>query len=389
MSGSADREGAPPGGEGATATVRTLERRDGPALRGLAEACPVEADFTLLFDRGADVWAWPELVFERWRYAGAEREGRLVGAALAATNTGRVHGGVGPWFYLGDVRVHPEARGQGLVSRLVDHLVDGAWEDVSEGFGIVKRENRAGEGAADLLCEHPRFEGSRVATLDVALLPVLGGFRGPRGVEVRRGGPADAGAITALLDELGAGRRFAPVLEEAAMAGTLAGAGPGSAGGRAAGAAGGGGAAGWWVAERRGQVVGALRVLDLDAVHGQRVLRYSARALPLRAALALLRLARPGLAPLPAPGGRLRVLTTGMVLAGEPGVLRALLGAALGAAYGTGVHLISVPFVGEDPLRPALDGLPHQSFPSTLFHSRRRGARIPAAGRPWVELAWI
>lgn len=355
--------------------LRTLGPEDGPRLAALAEACPIEADFTLVFDRGPDFFRWPALVFDRWRYAGAEVDGRLVGACLAATRAGRGSAGFGPWFYLGDVRVHPEARGRGLVARMVDHLVDRAWDDVHEGFGIVKRGNRAGEGAAGLLCDHPRFEGSPVAALDVVLLPVLGGFGGERGVEVRPATAADAPAIAACLGEHGEGRRFAPVPEAAEVRRLFAlpGLGPEA----------------WRLAERGGRVVGALAAWDLDGVHGQRVLRYSPRAWPLRAGLGLLRRLRPGLAPLPEPGGRLRVLTTTHVAAGEPGVLRALLGAVVGGAVGRGIHLVAVPFVGEDPLRPAVRGLVHQSFPSTVFHSRRRGAGIAPAERPWVDLAWV
>jgi hypothetical protein len=40
-------------------------------LKQINQACPIEADFSLVFERGDDFFQWPELIYDHFRYIGA------------------------------------------------------------------------------------------------------------------------------------------------------------------------------------------------------------------------------------------------------------------------------------------------------------------------------
>lgn len=348
--------------------LRVLGRADGPALAALHAACPIDAGVRFAFDRGDDSFAWPDAVFDRYRYVGAFDGGTLVGSGLLGGRDGWTGEAVRPWFYAGDARVHPDHRGRGIIASIAAALEADLWAEVDHGVGIVKRGNRAGERFAASLARSGRFSLYDDGRLLVALIPVLRGWRGDPAVAVESS--PDPGEVAAVL--AGSARRgLARPLDAAGVVAWAA--RPGVR---------------WWLARRHGRPVGALATWEMRAVRGRRVLRYSPAGAALRAVTRAIALLRPGVAALPPAGGALVSWTATSVVAPEPGVLRALLGAAAAAALGQGVHLLECAFRAGEPGVEALRGIPCQWFDSQVYGAVRRG-RSPIPGPLSIDGAWI
>jgi hypothetical protein len=99
-------------------------------------------------------------------------------------------------------------------------------------------------------------------------------------------------------------------------------------------------------------------------------------------------------APLPAPGEAFRTLTTTRVAIArdDPDVLADLLRAVHDDALGRGYHMIHVGFVGDDPLRRAVERFRVQRFVSDITLLEWADAPAITAeerARPFVDLRWI
>ena len=135
--------------------IRELSRELGPEQIELNRACPIAGGFTFVFDRAPDFFAWPDAVFDRYRYLGAFRGERLIGYACCGVAHGFTGAGVTPYFYATDMRVHPAARGAGLAMRLTIEHLETLPEDCPIGIFLIKEGNRGGE---ELMTFQGRFK---------------------------------------------------------------------------------------------------------------------------------------------------------------------------------------------------------------------------------------
>ncbi|MCB9698780.1 MAG: hypothetical protein H6738_18510 [Alphaproteobacteria bacterium] len=352
-------------------TTRELGPADADAMLRVDERCVVDGQLTLRFDRGEDWFRWPSLCFDRVLHVGAEHDGELVGYGLIGGFEGRVGAGRGRCFYTGDARVLPAWRRARVIDRVVSEGIDRLWPDTHDGYGIVMVGNTAGERMAASVGARPAFPGVPAGVLEAAVIPVIRRWRRPAGVDVRAATEADAPACARLYAELLADRPFAPVptAEEVVVWMRLPG-------------------LDLWLATEGTRARGVLGTWDLTNARAYRVLRYAGVGRVLKAAIGLASRVVPGLSPLPAPGGLFRMLTTTRVAAASPTVLRALLAAAVDRALDGRFHATNVALVGDDPLRPALRGVPRQVVRSTV-HRFHRGSPPPRTERPYVDLSHV
>jgi hypothetical protein len=354
--------------------ARVLGPDDAPALARVDRACVIEADLALRFDRGEDFFAWPRICFDRHVYMGVEVDGEIVGYGMVGSFRGTIDDRAVPCCYAGDARVVPAWRQRGVLNTVVYATLAQLWPDTDHGYGIVAAGNRAGTGVAGATARHPGFPGAVAASLEAAVLPALGRLRPVDGIVTRPARGEDAPLIAQLLREHLAGRSFAPIPTSEDVVGWFA--RPGLDPSR------------WILATRAGHPVGVLGAWDMAPLRATEVVRYSFRAQLLQTVHAGLRLVRPAMPRLPRPGHALRLLTTTHVGASDPAVLRAMLARVVERGLDEGFHAVTVGFVGDDPLAPAVRGLLRHSVRSAVYRYRR-GAPPPRDERPWIDLSFI
>jgi hypothetical protein len=357
--------------------LRLLTYADGEALLAVNRACPIHADFSFLFERGPDFFAWPDAVFDAYAYMGGFREGRLVAYVLFALAGGQVEGG-DVFSYSGDARVMPGERGDAFVRAAAREAIE-ALAPTGAGLAIVKRGNLAAARTVAGLAL-PGLEVTRLGEFRVVSLLLLGRHRPSRHHRVRRAVPGDAASLADLARRAYRGRPFAPVVDVDALL-------------RDAERLPGFGIDRYYLAFDGDRPVGALGAWDADAVHRAVVLRYTWRARALRAAHGAARLLLRQAAPLPAPGQHFRAITiTRVAVPGEdPSVLHDLLAAVHADHLGRGYHLIHIGFTAGDPLEAATRGFLRHTFASDLLLTAtpRAAAAIRAGGRPYLDLRFV
>ncbi|MBI4613725.1 MAG: GNAT family N-acetyltransferase [Planctomycetes bacterium] len=342
-----------------------LDRTHGELLLAANRASPIVADFTFVFERAPDFFAWTDLVFDRVRYGGAFHDGRLVAYAMTGIVEGWTGSRFGPFFYLGDVRVLPAARGERIGERLAAWLLEGLPPEVTLGYGLVKEGNRPAEHVL-ATADRRGIRIGMLAPFEAVSLLLVRRPRFARSVEVRRARPEEIPAAAALLERAHEGRLFAPPPGRWILPGDEV-----------------------WVALRAGEVAGAITVRDLDRARRVLVLSYSLRGRLLRLAYAAGTRLFSGGPPLPAPGEPFRALTVRRqaVEGNDPDILRDLLAAVVEAGIAGGYHLVHVGFAAYDQPRPATDAFLANRFRSTIYSFDRRGDAQLAP--PAVDLAMI
>lgn len=348
--------------------LRLLTHADHAAMLAVCRACPVQAAFTLLFDRGDDIFAWPDRVFDRHRYVGAFVDGQLVGYLMMAWLRGWLGDRFGDYGYLGDARVLPDWRRRQVATTLGRALLEPPPEDIDVGYTLVAAGNRPAEATLE-----GRMGMRSGATLRVRNLPMWAAarWRRPDGHSVR---PADdLEPLAALFQRTHAGRPFAPDLDAERLAARL------HRYGRSV--------SDLLVVTRAGEVVAFGLPWDMAPFHLTRVLGYSAmgqlQRLAWNAAAAW-----SGAAGLPPPGDALRSLTLSTWAAQDAAALRALV-AGIGEVHRhSGHHMLHAGIIAGDPLEAAFDGWWAPVFTSAVRYAEREGAQVPD-GLPWLDLATI
>lgn len=341
--------------------IRTLEDVAGEVLLEINRACPIEADFTLLFDRAPDFYAWPRAVFDDFRYSGAFQNGELVGYSMVAWRRGLADGEYRTCVYGGDMRVVPKARGLGIGRALAQAGRESCPEDTAAGFAIVKEGNTP----ATRLVNKPGWVGAAIEPTRLPSLVAYNVFalRAPATVSslrVRPAEPADLEPLAELSRRAAAGRLFAPETTPESLAelrqkvDRL------------------------WVAERAGRIVGGVAAWEQTPLRQTRVLRFSAVGKLLRLAYAgAAKLV--GGAPAPSAGEVLRSLTLTHLAIEEraPEVLAALVAQGVHEARARGAHLVSLALHAEDPLQAGLRGLWLQRLRSAVMSIPRKADSRP------------
>jgi hypothetical protein len=355
--------------------VERIDHRHGERMLAIDLACPIQADFTLLFDRSPSFFAWPDAVFDRFDYVGGFRDDTLVAYGMIGFVAGYTGGAGRDFCYAGDLRALPEARGEGFGVRCVEAACGFVPPEIRLGFALVKKGNREGArvvraagNAAVSFEPYTSFEAHALLLLRRAGPPAR--------YRVRRAGPGDLPALAALMQRAYDGRPFAPVVTPGELAADIARL-PGFDVDR------------YYLAFAEGELVGALGAWDMNPVRRTVVLRYPPRGRLLHLAYDAARLVLRAAPPLPPPGGALRALTTTRVAvpSDDPAVLRALLIAVHDENVGR-YHLLYVGFAGDDPLRDATRGWLSQRLASDVHAIRVEGTALPA-GRPYLDLRFI
>jgi S-adenosylmethionine-diacylglycerol 3-amino-3-carboxypropyl transferase len=357
--------------------VGPVSRTEGDQLLAINRACPIEADFSLVFERSPEFFAWPDAIYDRYRYLGMRHEGRLVGYCMTGELGGWDGRAWGRMFYAGDARVLRAHRGGRLAEQGLRRALELVGPEVQVGFGLVKEGNQPAQRTVDT-GHSEAFELIDGFRLEVVNIPLLWRLGRPS-VTVRHVRRDDVEQLVSLHARANGGRLFALHVTAESIARDWERSGLGLER--------------WVVAERGGRLVGALAAWDQRAFHRTTVLRFSSRARMLSAVYAGARVALPHAAPMPEPGESLRTLTITRLAVdqGDVQVLRAMLARVVDEHLGRGYHLVQVGFAHGDPLRGATAGLFCQRFRSRVAIVRRRGSawRNAGSGPPMIDLAMI
>lgn len=366
--------------EPADESYRLLDRGTPFDLESVNAASPIDGDIAFYFERSPDFFAWPDSVFDDYRYAGAFVDDRLAGYAMFGLRSAWTGSGWGATFCVGDARVLPAYRGRKLAEKLMLYLEQNGKRDIPMGFMLIKRGNRPALVTAERT-QPAQHRIRRLCSLTTVNIPVLPRLRRRHEFPVRQANEADCDAIAGLLSNEYRGRLFAPCIDAALLRRRWAewpGFEPGS----------------YLLAEAKGKIVGVLGLWDLSAVRRTRIIRFSARANLLRAIhRGFVSVSNRG-SPLPGAGGilRARTVTDIAVKDRNPALLHDLLNAAVRQSLDLGHHLIHVAFADSDPLKAvACTGL-HQRFASDVFliHRSDHPARPMESHRPpYFDLAAI
>jgi hypothetical protein len=355
-------------------TVRDATEADNEALVALTAACPMEGDITLRMDRAPDFFALNRLEGDAWRVGVAcDANERIVGCVAVARRLAWLNGVATTTAYVGDLKVHPRARGSGaadLLSRYAAEVSAALCGDdvtvlVTILAGNVPMERRArGPRGTPVL--------ARFATLDVAAVPLLWERRERvAGLAVRSATDADGEAMAALWRGIAPRRQLAPAIDATSLAAWIE---------RAPGLA----LSDYLLAhDARGRLRGFLGVWDQASFKQMRVVRYSRRlAVARRAINAVAPLA--GVTRLPAEGQALPALATTHVCASDAATLRALLLETYRRHRGGRHAFLTLGLDVRDPIRAALRGLLAQPTFVNAYVTSPRGAAeaAPLAGLP-------
>jgi ribosomal protein S18 acetylase RimI-like enzyme len=139
-------KGANRQGELATrVVVRDAQEEDNQPLIALDRQCVMGEQVQLVSDRSPDFFARSK-VYETFRLAVAEEEGRVIGVGGVTFKTLRVGGKEDRWAYLYDLRVAPSHRRQGVANRIADHLRKAIQEaGITRAYSWVMEHNTPSE----------------------------------------------------------------------------------------------------------------------------------------------------------------------------------------------------------------------------------------------------
>lgn len=359
-------------------SFRPADRTRGDDMMVINRACPIEADFTVVFEREPDFFQWPDLIYDRYQYIGIHHHDEQVGYCMTGQLEGWTGTEYGRYFYGGDARLLSAHRGHRLAELALRHALDLLPSDVEVGFGLVKQGNHPAQRTVDTGYSE-RFEEARRIGFEAANVLLLQRMRRPR-LLVRKARTADIDDMAELFNRTNGKRLFAPRLDGTSIQRDMQ--KPGL------------GCEQWYVVEQHGRLVGMAAAWDQSSFHRTRVLRLSHMGQALRALYGGSRILLRNAAPLPGEGESFRALTlTRIAIAGsDPAVLRDLLRFIVNDHSGRGFHMLHVGLTIDDPLRAATRGLLCQRFRSGVLVVTRRGAKrrsVWYSGWPYVDLAMI
>lgn len=330
-------------------TTRDATPADNPRLLALAEACPMVGDLSICVERNPDFFALNRLEGERWRVGIAEAANHAVAGCVAVAER-RVYlfGAPATTNYVGDLKVHPEARGGGSASALITWAREASRQyggDDRPALLTILANNRAMERLTQGRGGLPRMD--RFATIRIFAVPLVVRRRpADQGLRISTADAHDVEEMLELWQRVAPERQFAPVLDAERFSCWLA---------RAPGLA----LHDYWLArDATGRLAGFVALWEQSAFKRTRVLAYSKRLAAVRCAINALACLTRGPA-LPAPGEPLRTATLAhlCVPASRPEVLHALLRRIHDAARPRGLAFFALGLDRNDPLCAALAGL--------------------------------
>lgn len=362
-------------GVGSGLSVRDATEADNDALVALAAACPMVGDITLRMDRAPDFFALNRLEGDAWRVGVAvDADEGVVGCVAAARRRVWLNGVETTTGYVGDLKVHPSARGSGAADLLTGYARDASGALCGQDAPVLVTI-LAGNGAMERRVRGPRGMPAlaRFGTLRVAAVPLLWERRERvSGLSIWPAAERDLGRMAALWRDLACGRQLAPVLDADSLGAWIR---------RAPGLA----LSDYLLAlDERGRLCGFLGVWDQASFKQMRVVSYSPRLALARGAINLVAsLARA--TRLPEPGSPLPALAITHVCAADVATLRALLLEAYRRHRGGRHAFLTLGLDARDPLVAATAGLLAQPTLVHAYVTSARGAADVAhlAGRPF------
>ena len=308
----------------------------------------MRANFSLQTSRRPDFFALTRLSAEWGRVLVVETAaGALAGCIAVLGRRCWIGGELRPSLYVGDRRVHPAWRGQGLSDALVaaGRRLAAEIDPDMPGLVTILAGNRAMNAQVAGRGGMGRF--LHVATVRLHTLPLIRRRRRLTALAVSQATPQDAGEMAERWAQLAPRRQFTQARDEAALTAWIAEA-PGLD---------------WpsyWLARRPdGRLAGFLAVWDERGCKETTVLDYSRGAGAFRALYNVVAPALGG-APLPGRGEALRALQVVhlCVAPEEPETLRALLLAAAERCRGLGAVALTIGLDVADPVARGLAGIP-------------------------------
>jgi hypothetical protein len=357
-----------------------LSRRDGRELLELSRACPINADFSLHFDRSPDFFAWPDQAFDEYQGIGIRADGRLIGCVGAGISMGWIGSSEGRIAYYGDARIHPDFRGKQLAARAALALAEQLRSQSDVSFLIIKQGNHGAQKVVSRFFPD-RVDIRQLGTFEAVNLILLRRANSLQSSVVRKAREKDIPELAELLAGEYRGRPFAPVVTAQSLASQMQSA-PGL------------GPEHTYVAVKDGSIVGTIAAWDQGPFKRTVLLRYSKTGQLLRLVHRLGRIIHRRAAPLPAPGEAFRsaTITRVAVRNRDPAVLQDLLAAAVNDHIDRGYHLLHLGLTKSDPLMKATGNFFVQRYRSDLFAAAWRDSPavledIYKNSDPYVDLA--
>lgn len=354
-------------------TIRRATAADGEACGDLFARVAMDTDLVLSVDRRHDFDALYRMHSDHWTCWVGERDGDLAGMGTVLVRDGYVAGRPMKVGYLGDLRLAPGVRGQGLLGRFYGPALQAAVDTTGARVfltAVIASNTRAIAaltGPDATARGIPPYTLLRPFSLRALHATVPRRARRTR-VAVRRATAADIPALASLLDTDGRARPYGYKLDEGALRRRLA----------------------TWpglcitdfllAVDRSGDLVGCLAAWNADEVKRTIVLAYRGRMRAVRAtyntAARLLRLPR-----LPAPGSALAYsyVTHQAIPSGDPAILAALLDVAYADLRRSGRLFLSTCVWDDDPLAAAYRGFVRTDLAARLYAVTPPGAPVPAA----------
>jgi hypothetical protein len=353
--------------------VRDATPADNAALVTLAATCPMEGDITLRIDRAPDFFALNRLEGDTWRVGVAvDVDDRVVGCVAVARRRVWLNGVETISGYVGDLKVHPTARGSGAADVLTTYARDACAVLCGEDAPVIVTV-LAGNDAMERRAHGPRGMPAlaRFATLRVSAIPLLWERRErAMGLSIWPAAERDLPRMAALWREVAPWRQLAPVVDADSLHDWIA---------RAPGLE----LSDYLLAlDTRGHIRGFVGVWDQSSFKQMRVVSYSSRLAVARRAINLAA-SLGGAVRLPEPGGPLPALAIVHACAPDSATLRALLLEAYRRHRGGRHAFLTLGLDTRDPLSPATAGLLAQP---TLVHAYVTSARGMADPRPLTRL---
>jgi len=318
---------------------------DDGALCELARSVPMRGRIAYVIEREPSFLAMTRAQGEGGKVmCMKEPNGRIVASALGAQRRVYLNGEARPILYVGDFKVHPEYRGQGIAGTVARATLE-AFGEHTVAFGSVLRDNdavmRFFGRSAELVRFHP--------AADVVNYTVFFGQKRGRASGVRRATAADAAQMVELFSSVHRGRQLAPALDESRPEESLT-PWPGLR------------LNDYFVLERSDRIVAFAAAWDAYHVKQVRLLSLSPllRGVRLGYNAAARHLSRPRL---PSDGKHLRFVYVTFPCAERAEDLAEVL-RGVEADYVGGEHVyFDIAFDVNDPLRHALDGFTKTSVP--------------------------
>ncbi|NUT22764.1 MAG: hypothetical protein HOV77_26650 [Hamadaea sp.] len=305
----------------------------------MAALSTMDGDLALRFDREPDYFALNRLAGSDWRVGVVDGDNGPLGCLAVACRDAYVDGSPCSIAYVGDLKVHPSFRRQG-VARALGQWAYATAQDLAGPAAPMMSTVLAGNEAAANLALGFLPGVTRSATIRSASVDLLTRHRPRRadralGLDVRLAEPADEPEMLQLWRRSAIRRQFAPVLTGFSLQE------PGLD---------------YQLARRPGgALAGFVGLWDQHDIKQMRVMGYSARLAAVRVAF---NLAAPlfGAPRLPRPGGALSYRTAVHVCALDSATLHALLRYACEHLHGR-YSFLTVGLDIRDPLARALTGL--------------------------------